>query len=660
MKKKILTFILALCLMLPCAFMLSACGENDGNDTPAHSHDWRVSVAPTLESAGQGFCAMCNEEFEFPKLNTTDYTLTNDNPDYTVYTYKDKQQIASFENTAFNFCGVCNFEHNVRAIKGANEDFTTNNEGVQITGYTGTNTEVSIPGKIYYLREFSTEDRVGYLTYSIDVEHIIGVFNVQKLREKFIKVDYEKYEAGLITEEEMGELYEALEAKCDILSNITSVTIEDGVERIDGYCFEDCSKLSSVTFEGNGLKSIGLDTFCGTALTSVVLPSGLEYIGSYAFCNCNSLTSVVLPNGLKEIGSGAFVGTKLTELVIPDTVTKLSNIFTSYIGETETITKITMPIVDGFDFPSSVKEVIATKQSVKFSGGENIEKFTVLGGTTSGCYKDCTKLTELNLASSVTEISEDAFTGCTALTSLSIPASVTTIGNNAFKDFNGLSEIILPATLTSIGSKAFEGCNATVYTLANKSNITLAKDLGTTKIYYYSNTAPSGVEYLNNKKVIDIWHYGANDEKVLWQPNFTTNVADKTFNYSTSRVELSDTYWAVLKEAERQGILGDLFDNDQDRIDEVTSSNTKEEYESKMVAYYASTATATSVSFADDKITLNTSAGSGQLDYIEVDGEICCKVHGTSKVYFTYDNGTIYEELSTEYYTIRHIYTIAE
>lgn len=656
MKKKILTFILALCLLIPCGITLGACG---GNDTPAHSHDWRVSVAPTLESAGQGFCAMCNEEFEFPKLNTTDYTLTNDNPDYTVYTYKDKQQIASFENTAFNFCGVCNFEHNVRAIQREGEELTTNNAGqfAHITAYTGTNTEVSIPGKIYYLREFSTEDRVGYVAESVSVDGIYGVFNVQELREKFSEMYYEKYNAGSITEEEMTELYEALDAKCDILSNITSVTIEDGVEKIDGYCFKNCSKLSSVTFEGNSLKSIASYTFYGTALTSVVLPSGLEYIGSRAFCDCDSLTSVVLPNGLKEIDYGAFVGTKLTELVIPDTVTKLS-----YSLIEDTITKITMPIVDGFDFPSSVKEVIATKQSVKFSGGENIEKFTVLGGTTSGCYKDCTKLTELNLASSVTEISEDAFTGCTGLTSLSIPASVTTIGSNAFKDFNGLSEIVLPATLTRIGSKAFEGCNATVYTLANKSNITLAKDLGTTSIYYYSDTAPSGVEYLNNKKVVDTWHYGANNEKVRWQPNFTTNVADKTFNYSSSRVELSDTYWAMLKEAERQGMLGMLFDNDQDRINEVTSSSTKEEYEGKMVAYYASMAETkprgTSVSFENDKLTLST--GSIPLDYIEVDGEVCCKMGSENMAWFTYENGTIYEELSNEYYTIRHIYTLAE
>ena len=652
MKKKILTFILALCLFIPCGITLGACGGNGDHDC---DHEWRVSVAPTLESAGQGFCPICNEEFEFPKLNTTDYTLTNDNPDYTVYTYKYKQHY----DITFDFCGVCNFEHNVRAIMRENgEGVTTNNEGVQITGYTGTNTEVSIPGKIYYLRELISEDRVGYLTDSIDV-YSVRIWDQDKFDQKLNAI-YEKYSSGQITKEAAAALIEEMNAQKERIENITSVTIESGIERIKSQCFSTCSKLSSVTFEGESLKLIGPSAFGNTSLTSVVLPNGLEEISKHAFYNCDSLTSVVLPNGLKEIGSGAFVGTKLTELVIPDTVTKLSYIFTSYIGETDTITKITMPIVDGFDFPSSVKEVIATKQSVKFSGGENIEKFTVLGGTTSGCYKNCTKLTELNLASSITEISEDAFTGCTALTSLNIPASVTTIGSNAFKDFNGLSEIILPATLTSIGSKAFEGCNATVYTLANKSNITLAKDLGTTKIYYYSDTAPSGVEYLNNKTVVDTWHYGANNEKVQWQPNFTTNVADKTFNYSTSTVKLSDTYWAMLKEAERQGMLGELFDNVQERIDEVTSSSTKEEYESKMVAYYASTATATSVSFASDKLTLNTSAGSGQLDYVEVDGLVCCKMGSENMAWFTYENGTIYEELSNEYYTIRHIYTLAE
>ena len=42
MKKKLLSFMLAICLIMPCALFLSACGNNPPED-PAHTHNWSTT-----------------------------------------------------------------------------------------------------------------------------------------------------------------------------------------------------------------------------------------------------------------------------------------------------------------------------------------------------------------------------------------------------------------------------------------------------------------------------------------------------------------------------------------------------------------------------------------------------------------------------------------
>jgi len=65
----------------------------------------------------------------------------------------------------------------------------------------------------------------------------------------------------------------------------------------------------------------------------------------------------------------------------------------------------------------------------------------------------------VNIPSSVTRISNDAFNGCSGLSSITIPSSVTTIGNNAFNDCTSLSSITIPTSVTSIGDTAFAYCS---------------------------------------------------------------------------------------------------------------------------------------------------------------------------------------------------------
>ena len=86
-----------------------------------------------------------------------------------------------------------------------------------------------------------------------------------------------------------------------------------------------------VTF-GSDLKALGKDgaTYGAfdskTNLKSVVLPDGIEKICAYSFYKCSALESVVLPANLQTIGAQSFYPTKsLTSINIPASVTTIDS-----------------------------------------------------------------------------------------------------------------------------------------------------------------------------------------------------------------------------------------------------------------------------------------------------------------------------------------------
>ena len=139
-------------------------------------------------------------------------------------------------------------------------------------------------------------------------------------------------------------------------SELKAIKIPDSVTQIDGLCFSGCTSLSSVTFG-----------------------SGLEVIGTRAFENCVSLESVVLPHTLTTLGNGAFYGAGLKGIDIPDSVC-------------DTLT-------DG-------KTVYGLGLGV-FEGCVNLESAKIGKGIKvipSGVFGYCTKLKQITIPASVTEV----------------------------------------------------------------------------------------------------------------------------------------------------------------------------------------------------------------------------------------------------------------
>ena len=76
-------------------------------------------------------------------------------------------------------------------------------------------------------------------------------------------------------------------------SEITSITIPNGVTSIGEMAFYECSGLTYVAI-GNGVTSIGTQAFgCCFGLTSVTIPKNVTSIGYNAFYNCSNLKEVI-------------------------------------------------------------------------------------------------------------------------------------------------------------------------------------------------------------------------------------------------------------------------------------------------------------------------------------------------------------------------------
>ena len=548
-----MSFLCALCLIIPCVFLITACGGNNCE------HVWSVTREPSISMDGQMGCKECGQDGAvLPKLNNTDYEVNSTNPDYTTYTYTK-------DGNSYKFC-TSNFEF----------DYTQSEGGevyANIRDYNGTSTEIIIPDMVV---SFYGDVPVKYIS-----------------EEAFANND-----------------------------NITAITLPSSLIGINYKAFYGCSQLSSINFN-EGLEQIGSVSFSGTALTEVVIPDSVTGIGGEAFAGCN-LEKISLPNN--------------------DELSSIGSLFGFNPNSNESV-------------PDCLKEVILT------GNGDSIDV---------SLFQDCDKIEKVVLNNEVESITSSVFARCTSLKEVVLGTSLKTIGNGTFWGCTALEEIMLPATIESIDNAAFYNCTAleTVYyegTRAGWNNINIATYqnnnhwLTDATRYYYSDTQPSVEEYLENDKVIDVWHFDNNNNVVMWTLNFTNNVDGKTFGYSNSEVD-AEMYYMALKEAEKQGMLEEMFDPSSQIILEMyNDSENVDEFEEQLCEFYATQGAFLTVSFANNKTTLVQAGDSVDIDYIEVDNVVYYTLISDVKA-FTYSstNNTLYEEIDLGLLVIRHIYNLSE
>ncbi len=202
-----------------------------------------------------------------------------------------------------------------------------------------------------------------------------------------------------------------------IPSSLKSVTITGG--EILYHAFHDCSNLTSITI-GDGVTSIGNSAFFGCSkLESITLP----FVGG---SRKTASDTYQYPFGY-IFGEDSYTGGVETK---------------QYYDKSGTTSLITLLTSSTYYIPSSLK-------SVTITGGEIL----------CGAFYHCSNLTSITIGDGVTSIGDRAFWGCQSLTSITIPDSVTRIGELAFYKCSSLTSITIGNGVTGIGSNAFRNCS---------------------------------------------------------------------------------------------------------------------------------------------------------------------------------------------------------
>ena len=248
---------------------------------------------------------------------------------------------------------------------------------------------------------------------------------------------------------------------------IVNITIPDTIDSIYGNPFSECYSLKNITVDPTNPEFKSIDGVLyskdGTALiacpacielTSFTIPDTVTTIGNYAFYNCASLASFSIPDSVTEIGYGAFSGSGYynNDENWEDGALYIGNclIFAYNISGNYTIKSGTSIIADSaFSYCEELESVVIP-DTVKiicdsaFAYCNVLKSITIPGSvSTVGCgiFCYCSSLETVTIMDGVTIIGEMAFENCTSLKSITIPSSVTYIDYCAFVNCTALETV---------------------------------------------------------------------------------------------------------------------------------------------------------------------------------------------------------------------------
>ena len=276
--------------------------------------------------------------------------------------------------------------------------------------------------------------------------------------------------------------------------SLKSVAMPAGISYIDSRAFAGCSSLRNVKLP-QGLEKVSSSVFMDCiSLTDIELPSSLRSTSEMTFAGCTGLSSIYLPAGMKVYGSG-FVGCDSLEKIEVGVDHKYYKSVDGVLLSKDGTTLIACPAGKSGDFviPSGVNQIEtrafagSTKlKSLKIPAHIRIENMQRLG--LEHCWnlaeiqadpanpdimssdgiiysKDGKELLycppgktgELKFLPGVERIGEYAFDTYHGMDRLVLPSSVTSINYNAFAN-SSIGSITLPAGVKEIYGGVFAGC----------------------------------------------------------------------------------------------------------------------------------------------------------------------------------------------------------
>ena len=338
---------------------------------------------------------------------------------------------------------------------------------------------------------------------------------------------------------------------------------------INNSTFRNCMLLNKVVLPDSVVK-IDVLAFCDCAyLTEIDMPKSLAVIENDAFFYCSSLESIILYENVSSIANGAFsscdslydVYNLSTVEIIEGTddldgVAKRAFIHTSLSDE-----KSIEVVIPGIGFfrksennwilQALLADVTTLDTNELRYAGTNIENLRILEGAGSDCdYIETIIIgnnvwqiqdnafygnyylikVDMSQNNRITELGSSVFKNCKRLYEVSLPSSLKEIGSSTFENCEKLLSIKLPEGLEQIGTNAFRGC-VELYEVINESNslyISMDTSNGYVAAYAYGvfDSSDNGFErYEENgcyfiicNDVYYLHHYTGGESKLVIVP----------------------------------------------------------------------------------------------------------------------------------------------
>ena len=274
--------------------------------------------------------------------------------------------------------------------------------------------------------------------------------------------------------------------------NLVSITLNEGIIKIEDYAFHECSGLTNLKFPAS-LQYIGEDAFSYCVnLKSVNIPENVSSISHDSFIYCSALEKITvsskntfyndgngcncvirndsnvlvigtaktrIPNRVQSIGKHAFLGrVSLTTIEIPDNIKEIDNLAFGYCTALSSI-----------HIPKSVEKISPSA----FNGCNNLQNITVDDNNPNYyASNDNNNIIEKNdkslilcgknivISDEVIIIGEYVFSGRDNMQEIIIPNSVKSIKRFSFSGNKSLRKVVIPDSVTEIGMLAFDGDSA--------------------------------------------------------------------------------------------------------------------------------------------------------------------------------------------------------
>lgn len=208
-------------------------------------------------------------------------------------------------------------------------------DGVTITRYLGSETELNIPTMIDGRKVVAIGRRAFADRSELAIVVLPGSVN---------RIESEAFShcSGLKAVDLPKNLRQIDDQAFYFCSALEEIALPDGLTKLGEQAFFYCkfkkinipktvtewgisvfgtSSLEEVTFE-DGLESVGERAFAGTLLKKIELPDSVKSVGEGAFAEC-PLETIALGAGLTAVGDLAFESARITEIVIPASVESL-------------------------------------------------------------------------------------------------------------------------------------------------------------------------------------------------------------------------------------------------------------------------------------------------------------------------------------------------